>query len=287
MIAAFVMVKPLDSATELLQRREWGGPVASKPLWEGEGELLPVQPSSLVFRFLHDLVTEMRSAGEDVWTPAAVKCVKAGACNKLWAAMEAVLQGRGFGEAPAAVSPVAVKEKGAEEEDDEEEDGDEEAPPVEEVGDPKKKAENGPEKEPSANGDSTANATTEDHHHPASTSISTSTTSTSTPPAPELANGGAPTAAPATAIPASTPTPEPQSQPEPEPEPVKRITRDWTLQLLFDVLYLDEALHRKRRRGSTNGSSVTSLVGKVDSFIGAKVTPPPRYLYTNNLLSKG
>ena len=60
--------------------------------------------------------------------------------------------------------------------------------------------------------------------------------------------------------------------------PRGRITRDWTLQLLFDSLYLDEALHRKRSRGT----AVTSLVGKVDSLISSKVGHPSLFHLNNH-----
>ena len=124
-------------------------------------------------------------AGEDVWTPAAVKAVKARACNFMWGAMEEVLRDREW-RAGTRRPPASAP-----------------APP------------------------------------------------------PTAAEDDAPI--------------DPPAEPTPAPTPKPYITRDWTLQLLFDTLYLDEALHRKRRRGSTNGSSVTSLVGKVDSIIGGKV----------------
>ena len=240
MIAAFVTMKPLENVASLLKRRKWEKSVVSKPLWEGEGELLPVQPSPLVFRFLHDLVIEMRNTGEDVWTPAAVKCVKAGACNRLWAAMEEVLQRREFGD----TEPLPdVKE---EEEEEEEEEKAMTEPKVEnrdKAGVQSSTDDNSNEQQSSHPADADTPATNGDTHAPKS----------ATELAPELAP-----------IPA-------------------RITRDWTLQLLFDSLYLDEALHRKRRRGSTNGGSVTSLVGKVDSVIGAKVfvSLPLLPLFTN------
>ncbi|KAF8245089.1 hypothetical protein K440DRAFT_662987 [Wilcoxina mikolae CBS 423.85] len=237
MIAAFVTMKPLDNVASLLKRRKWEEPVVSKPLWEGEGELLPVQPSPLVFRFLHDLVIEMRNTGEDVWTPAAVKCVKAGACNKLWAAMEEVLQRREFGDP----EPLAnVKEEEEEE--------------TKVVTEPK--VENGDKVDVDVQ--SPPNDTNNEDHNPLPADADAPATNGDTD---TLESKSAPE-------PVLEPAPTPAPSPAPKPA---RITRDWTLQLLFDSLYLDEALHRKRRRGSTNGSSVTSLVGKVDSFIGAKL----------------
>ncbi|KAA8913117.1 hypothetical protein FN846DRAFT_772638 [Sphaerosporella brunnea] len=174
-ITADVAAAPLQTAASLFKRRKWEAAVPSRRLWEGsspptgeeggggrEGsEDLPTQPSPLVFRFLHELVSQMRAAGEDVWTPAAIKSIKADATNGIWSALEEALQEREF-------LPDEAAREGRED------------------------ADQGKQK--------------------------------------------------------------------------GIISRDWTLQLLFDCLYLDEALHRKRRRGSSNGSSVASLVGKVDSL---------------------
>jgi len=174
--------------------------VISRPLWEvyehqPDMEPLPVQPSPLVFRFLNEIVKEMRTAGEDVWTPAAVKAVKARACNHMWAAIEEVLRDREWRNSAEDASPTP-------------------------------------------------------------------------PPPPPPAPSFSPPPQPANEEDQIT---HPLAELTPAPTPKPYITRDWSLQLLFDTLYLDEALHRKRRRGSTNGSSVTSLVGKVDSIIGGKV----------------
>lgn len=205
-IAEAVTTPPIRAVTTLLQRRKWEAPVISRPLWEAyehqpDMEPLPVQPSPLVFRFLNEIVKEMRLAGEDVWTPAAVKTVKARACNHMWGAMEEVLRDREWKNStddtpppPPPPSPPSL-------------------PPV----------------------------------------------APSSPPPPPADDGEEEEVAP------------PAAEPTPAPTPKPYVTRDWALQLLFDTLYLDEALHRKRRRGSTNGSSVTSLVGKIDSVMGGKV----------------
>lgn len=204
-IAEAVTTPPIRTVTTLLQRRKWESPVSSRPLWEvyehqPDMEPLPVQPSPLVFRFLNEIVKEMRTAGEDVWTSAAVKAVKARACNHMWAVIEEVLRDREWRNSAEDASPPSP------------------LPP--------------PPPPPLA--------------------------APSFSPSPQPASGGDQIAPPpAELTPAHTPKPY--------------ITRDWSLQLLFDTLYLDEALHCKRRRGSTNGSSVTSLVGKVDSIIGGKV----------------
>lgn len=47
--------------------------------------------------------------------------------------------------------------------------------------------------------------------------------------------------------------------------PTSPITADQIHQLLFDSLYLDEALHRRRKRGQNGIGSVASLAAKVDS----------------------
>lgn len=237
-VATDVMGRPLETAASQLRLRRWEEPLVSKQLWEGEGSgqmVLPTQPSPAVFGFLHELVAAMSKAGEDVWTPAAVKAVKAEACNGIWGAFEEVLQGREVGEVGEVVNGV-VKE-------------------VKEV--VEKTEEVAPVEDETRNGEA-AEA--------------------------EAANPE-PTVDQKENIPAesepSAPEPEVEIQ-EAEPQeaaasPTSKsiITRDWTLQLLFDSLYLDEALHRKRRRGS--GSPVISLVGKVDSFIGTKVSTSPRW----------
>ncbi|KAM0157337.1 hypothetical protein ACHAQE_005975 [Botrytis cinerea] len=50
--------------------------VAGRALWEGTPEL-PVQPSPATFKFLRGLSTAMADAGADLWSPVAVKVLKA------------------------------------------------------------------------------------------------------------------------------------------------------------------------------------------------------------------
>ncbi|TEY54245.1 hypothetical protein BOTCAL_0240g00130 [Botryotinia calthae] len=50
--------------------------VAGRALWEGTPEL-PVQPSPATFKFLRGLSTAMADAGSDLWSPVAVKVLKA------------------------------------------------------------------------------------------------------------------------------------------------------------------------------------------------------------------
>lgn len=52
----------------------------------------------------------------------------------------------------------------------------------------------------------------------------------------------------------------------------KMIGLDWAIQLLFDALYLDEALQRK---GSTSrNSGISSLAGKMEATVGIRVGAP-------------
>ena len=274
-VANEVLERTLEDTAAGLRARRWEGKVLSRPLWEGEGgsvegDLLPVQPSPVVFRFLHKLVGAMGRVGEDVWTPAAVKAVKAGACNGVWAALEEVLQGRevvnfeDLKEAKEEINEVKEEVKEIDEEAAEEvkENEFKEEDPKEATGaikdggsgsneageatkleeDTGDKLEDGNAARPDTRNDESNNADAEASSKPEK-DVESSLTNPE--PAPETANAAATS------------------------KPI--ITRDWTLQLLFDALYLDEALHRKRRRGS--GNPVVSLVGKVDSFIGTKVIP--------------
>ena len=56
--------------------------VISRPLWEGE-PALPNQPSPSLFEFLRGLSMSMGEAGIDLWSPAAVKVMKAHLGQKL------------------------------------------------------------------------------------------------------------------------------------------------------------------------------------------------------------
>lgn len=73
--------------TSGLSQRE----VESQPLWEGE-PALPNQPSPSCFNALHDLSTAMAKTGTDIWTPAAVKILKAQLTDGLSQAWKAELE---------------------------------------------------------------------------------------------------------------------------------------------------------------------------------------------------
>jgi len=60
----------------------------------------------------------------------------------------------------------------------------------------------------------------------------------------------------------------------------KVIGKDWAIQLLFDTLYLDEALLRKGANAGNSG--ITSLAGKVESAVGTEVCFLPTF-YPNAL----
>lgn len=67
-----VAIAPLDEfATVALVRKT----VVGRGLWEGEPEL-PVSPSPGAFKFLRNLSVAMSDAGDDLWSPSAVKALK-------------------------------------------------------------------------------------------------------------------------------------------------------------------------------------------------------------------
>lgn len=191
-----------------------------------------MQPSPLVFKFLHDLVSDMHAVGDDVWTPAAVRYVKVLACQELWRALEGVLSGREIGdvitndagveeEAYESVETLETTEgigaggngiDAAEEHDNEPEEPDEEEQiNVETKEQDVQAAQNSESDEEKAH-------TNGDWHK-------------------------------------------------------KTIGLDWAIQLLFDALYLDEALQRK---GSTSrNSGISSLAGKMEATVGIRVSNLP------------
>ncbi|KAH0608153.1 uncharacterized protein H6S33_002205 [Morchella sextelata] len=182
-VAALVGRGPAETVGTLLRQRRWSGVLASRALWEGSPPL-PVQPSPLVFKFLLDLVGGMHEAGDDVWTPAAVRGVKVLACQELWGALEGVVVGR-------EVAEVRGKEEGkegqAEGEGGEKEEGEKEEEEGVEAAD----------------------------------------------------------------------------------EDARVIGKDWAVQLLFDALYLDEALQRKGANARNSG--ISSLAGKIEATVGIRL----------------
>ncbi|TGO49683.1 hypothetical protein BOTNAR_0421g00060 [Botryotinia narcissicola] len=71
-LAGMVSEEPVLSFAKSLNKKK----VAGRALWEGTPEL-PVQPSPATFKFLRGLSTAMADAGADLWSPVAVKVLKA------------------------------------------------------------------------------------------------------------------------------------------------------------------------------------------------------------------
>ncbi|KAK4461686.1 oligomeric Golgi complex subunit 1 [Cladorrhinum samala] len=107
-----VAIAPLDEfATAALVRKT----VVGRGLWEGEPEL-PVSPSPGAFKFLRNLSIAMGDAGDDLWSPMAVKALKG--CireqlSEIWLEKDT----------NAAENEATDGEKLAEEEEEEEEEG--------------------------------------------------------------------------------------------------------------------------------------------------------------------
>ncbi|KAL7274376.1 hypothetical protein RUND412_002728 [Rhizina undulata] len=219
-IARGIGRKSINAMKNLLKKRKWESKVAAKPLWEGTPPL-PVQPSPLVFKFLHDLVTAMSSAGDDIWTPAAVRCIKGLAARALWKTLRGELEGRAVGDPEAKTdTPAAAISNG---------NGDSDyfsAAHTAENGD----GENSDREKVNGSG-----VRGEDNNSE-------------------------------TKFPVSPRKLRPQT---PATSPRGYISRDWAVQLLFDMLYLDEALQRKGGNGGNNG--VVSLAGKVESIVGKQL----------------
>ncbi|KAF7865743.1 hypothetical protein EAF04_005908 [Stromatinia cepivora] len=71
-LARTVSEKPISALVKSLKKKK----VAGRALWEGTPEL-PVQPSPATFKFLRGLSTAMADSGADLWSPVAVKVLKA------------------------------------------------------------------------------------------------------------------------------------------------------------------------------------------------------------------
>lgn len=221
-----------------------------------------------MFKFLHDLVTDMHAAGDDVWTPAAVKYIKVLACQELWGALESVLAGREIGEAVTngnsngavekqevretvkAVGGVGVERMngngtGYREFHGADHDEDHEGYHQEYHGDYHE------EYHGEYHGEYHEDDHDDDHeesHHDEVTQ-----------------NGKS--------------KDEQHYEPETAKEEVrvngdmhkKMIGMDWAIQLLFDALYLDEALQRKG--SNSRNSGISSLAGKIEAAVGIRVGP--------------
>ncbi|KAI5803182.1 hypothetical protein EDC01DRAFT_497941 [Geopyxis carbonaria] len=245
-IAQEVCKTPLETISRHLESRKWEDPVVSKPLWEGS-PALPVQPSPLVFRFLHDLVTTMGKAGEDVWTPAAVKCVKTVACDNIWKALAPVLEAREYFDKDNPATP----------------NGDVTPRPIFIAGNSRRSSMH------SLSRRSSVQSNREDMA-PSSPTLA-QTPILARPPTPAQAQAQTKAQAQAPALNGTAPDNENSSPKTNGVDVRQKITKDWTIQLLFDSLYLDEALHRRRRRGGNGGTSVASLAAKVDAVVAPKM----------------
>ncbi|PUU82173.1 hypothetical protein B9Z19DRAFT_474607 [Tuber borchii] len=233
LVAISVGKKSFVSVKRLLEDRKWSGKLASKTLWEGTPPL-PVQPSPLVFKFLHDLATDMHKVGDDVWTPMAVKCIKGRASKHLWQALEGVLEDREIVE--ATITNGSTNN----------------AQPKEPKPEPEPEPENQPEHAPKTNGnaensDDSEHPNHETEHKEADTNEASGNKS----------NG------------ASEPTADVKLNRRDDNYSRKVIGKDWAIQLLFDTLYLDEALLRKGANAGNSG--ITSLAGKVESAVGTEL----------------
>ncbi|KAG0642684.1 hypothetical protein HOY80DRAFT_602552 [Tuber brumale] len=236
LVAISVGKKSFTNVKRLLEHRKWSGKLASKTLWEGGTPPLPVQPSPLVFKFLHDLVTDMHKVGDDVWTPMAVKCIKGRASKHLWQALEGVLGDREMVEATLTNGSTNNSQ------------------PKEPEPEPEHEHENQLEHGPETNGNVKSG---DDEEHPNHESefkeVYTSNNEAS-----DIKSNGAP-----------EPTTEVKLNSHDDDYSRKVIGKDWAIQLLFDTLYLDEALLRKGANAGNSG--ITSLAGKVESAVGTEL----------------
>ncbi|RPB02339.1 hypothetical protein L873DRAFT_1762535 [Choiromyces venosus 120613-1] len=239
LVAINVGKKSFTSVKRLLEHRKWSGKLASKTLWEGTPPL-PVQPSPLVFKFLHDLVTDMHKVGDDIWTPMAVKCIKGRASKHLWQALEGVLEDREIVEATLANGSPANNVRQPKEPE------------------PVPEHENHPEHDPETNG----NVENDDNsEHPNHESEHNEEAQVNNEDSDDKPKG---TSESTTEVKVDT-----HDDDNDDDHSRKVIGKDWAIQLLFDTLYLDEALLRK---GSNAGNSgITSLAGKVESAVGTEL----------------
>lgn len=171
-----------------------------------------------MFKFLHDLVTDMHRVGDDVWTPAAVKYIKILACHELWRALESVLSGREIGETLTNGNTHVDAEEVQEVVETEQTNGDTET--------------NGDGEVQESNGNGAGDQT--DPEEDAQKS-------------------------------------EPEKETRVNGNSHKMIGMDWAIQLLFDALYLDEALQRKGSNARNSG--ISSLAGKIEAAVGIRVSP--------------
>jgi hypothetical protein len=202
----------ISQTKSLFEERQWSSSFPAESLWDGTPPL-PSQCSSLIARFLHDTVQAMRSVGEDIWTPSAVKTLKTASSDGLWEILEPLLDGRTIihHEIAHSTSPEPAPENTSQHSSE---------PPNQAIL---------KEKESVAEPDQAVISDT----------------------AVRVAHGDSPNAPLAPMIGNRNTN--------------RTITRGWAIQVLFDALYLDEALQRRHQRGCTNGVSLTA---KIDGVFG-------------------
>ncbi|THV51398.1 hypothetical protein BGAL_0112g00190 [Botrytis galanthina] len=133
-LAGMVSEEPVLNFAKSLKKKK----VAGRALWEGTPEL-PVQPSPATFKFLRGLSTAMADAGADLWSPVAVKVLKAYLDSQVGDQWSTALKER---EEAAAGNGTTHSPTEAPETDAEEKEGDAPAPtpaPVVEVDEEKQK----------------------------------------------------------------------------------------------------------------------------------------------------
>ncbi|TGO55203.1 hypothetical protein BCON_0095g00170 [Botryotinia convoluta] len=130
-LAGMVSENPVLTLAKSLKKKK----VAGRALWEGTPEL-PVQPSPATFKFLRGLSIAMADAGADLWSPVAVKVLKAHLDSKVGDQWSMTLKEK-EGEASNGTTEFPPEAPGT---DAEEKEGDAPAPaPVVEVDEEKQK----------------------------------------------------------------------------------------------------------------------------------------------------
>ncbi|KAL8698430.1 MAG: hypothetical protein Q9201_006576 [Fulgogasparrea decipioides] len=74
-VSRHALFEPLTRCRQRITRALHHNRLQARVLWEGDQQL-PVLPSPLAFRFLHDLVKAMTGCGVDIWTPQATRVLK-------------------------------------------------------------------------------------------------------------------------------------------------------------------------------------------------------------------
>lgn len=177
----------------------------------------------------------MHAVGDDVWTPAAVRYIKVLACQELWRALEGVLSGREIGD-------VITNDAGEEVEAYE---SVETLETTEGIG---------------AGGNGIEDA--EEHSNEPREEEQEKQ---------EQDQPSGETAAEQDAQAEQNSGSDEEKARANDDRHKKMIGLDWAIQLLFDALYLDEALQRKR--STSRNSGISSLAGKMEATVGIRVSP--------------